>query len=401
MTRLAVFTPLPPASSGISQYSAELLPYLAAAYDLTVVIADDAPAPAPLGIPVTIQRASAFAATDRTTLRLYQLGNSPEHAYILAAAEQVPGVCVLHDLVLQHLQLWRALHNGPAATAAYQAAMQQQYGPTGAQAASDLLQNRTPAVPLQQLPLCEAVAASSLAVIVHSDYARTELLRLCPAAQVVVAPHGVPLLPQGDRAAARASLGLPTASLIVAAVGNLIPEKRLEIALAAFARALYHLPAAHFVVAGAASLHYDPQPFARHNGLEPVTTWRGRVSATEFEQLLTAANLCVNLRWPTGGETSGSLLRMLAAGRATLLTPAGAFAEVPPTACIQVPADADEEAALVRAMVRAGQEPAWADTIGTHARKFVSTAHSFARTLAGYRAAIDTAQAARARVGSW
>lgn len=391
MNRLAFFSPLPPSASGIGQYSAELLPALATAYDLTLVIADDAPAPDPPPISAAIVRASTFAASESAAIRLYQLGNSPEHAFILDEAERVPGVCVLHDVTLQHLHVWRALNGGAAAAADYRAEMAHRYGAVGTTAADDLLHNRTPTVPYGQIPLCERVVERSKATIVHSAWARREVLRYCPTATVVVAPHGVPMLATGDRAAARAALGLPHDALIVAALGNLIPEKRLEVALAAFTRALYHLPRALFVVAGSGSRHYDPRPFARTHGLEPVTRWLGKVPAAEFEALLVAADLCVNLRWPTGGETSGSLLRILAAGRATLVTAAGAFAEVADDACVKVPLGPDEEAAIVRAIIRAGQEPGWADTIGTRARAFVAEAHSFARTIAGYHAAIERA----------
>ncbi|HEY8601424.1 MAG TPA: glycosyltransferase family 4 protein [Thermomicrobiales bacterium] len=390
MKHLAIFTPLPPSTSGIGQYSAELLPELAKHYRLTVVIADDAPLPDPVQAEITIRRASAFAMAHSTAdARLYHVGNSPEHAYILDWAEREPGICVLHDVTVQHLQVWRALHGGTTAAARYRTEMRRRYGPDGEAAADVLLNNRRPALPYAAIPLCEQIVEGSMATIVHSDFAAGAVRHHCPGAMVVVVPHGVPLLPQGDRTIARALLGLPEGAVIIAALGNLIPEKRLEVALSAFTRALYNLPEALFVVAGAGSRHYDPRVFARTHGLEPVTRWLGRVEAAQFEALLVAADLCVNLRWPTGGETSGSLLRMLAAGRATLVTDTGSFAEVPPAASIKVPLGPDEETTIVRAIVRAGREPGWADRIGARAREFVAERHSFARTIAGYRMVIE------------
>ena len=390
MKRLAVFTSLPPSASGIGQYSAELLPALAKFYTITAVIPNDAPDPSPLPGNITIVRAAEFATTrPPIDARIYQVGNSPDHAAILDLAEREPGICVLHDVTLQHVQLWRALHGGPAANDVYRAEMAQRYGVAGEEAAGALLDNRPAAIPYAAIPLCERVLGRSLATIVHSRYARAEALRHCPDAAIDVVPHGVPPAPPGDRAAARAALGLPPDALIVAALGNLIPEKRLEVALGAFARALYGLPAALFVVAGTGSRHYDPRGFARTHGLEPLTRWLGRVEAARFEALLVAADLCLNLRWPTGGETSGSLLRMLAAGRATLVSAAGSFAEVPEEACIKVPLGADEEETIVRAIVRAGNERGWTDAIGARAREFVLREHSFARAVAGYRATIE------------
>ncbi len=386
MKPLAFFTPLPPSASGIGQYSAELLPALLTDHAVTAVLADDAPPPDAPPAGLAIARDRHFAAAGP---RVYQLGNSPEHAYILARAEREPGILVLHDVVLQHLHAWRATHGDAEAATSYRAEMARRYGAAGAAAADDLLHNRPPAHPYAQMPLSEGVVERSLATIVHSRYARDAVLLRSPDADVTIVPHGVPLPPPIDRAAARAALGLPQGALIVAALGNLIPEKRLEVALAAFARALYGVDEALFVVAGAGSRHYDPRAFARWHGLEPVTRWLGRVDAPTFEGVMAAADLCVNLRWPTGGETSGSFLRMLAAGRATLVSAAGAFAETPNDACVTIPLGADEEAAIAAAIVRAGREPGWADRIGARARRFVGREHSFARAAAGYRAVID------------
>ncbi len=389
MTRVACCTPLPPSPSGIAQYSAELLPFLAGRYALDAIIADDAPPPAPPP-GVTIRRAGEFASLrDRYDAVIYQVGNSPAHAAILDRAERHPGICVLHDVVLQHVQGWRALHRGPAALADYRAEMARRYGAAGAEAADDLLANRAPRRPHADFPLCERAVERSRAVIVHSRYARDQVLRLCPAAAVTVVPHGVPLPPPGDRAAARASLGLPQGSFVVAALGNLIPEKRLEVALGAFARALFGLPDALFVIAGAASPHYSPAAYIRHQGLDPVVRQLGAVDAATFETLLVAADACVNLRWPTGGETSGSLLRMLAAGRPTLVSDAGSFAETPDDACLKIPLDRDEEGAVTRALLRLARDPVGAARIGARARAFVAREHTFERAAAGYAGVLD------------
>lgn len=391
MTRLAWYSPLPPGESGIAQYSAELLPYLAADHAIDAIIADDAPPPAPLPPGIALRRAGSFDGGGAGETRIYQIGNSPEHASILALAERKPGISVLHDVTLQHLQVWRALRDG-ASAAEYRAEMARRYGAIGERAADDLLGNRPLAVPYVAIPLCERVVERSKLTIVHSDYARAVVLRHCPGTPVAVVPQGVPLLAQGDRLAARARLGLPEDALVVAALGNLIPEKRLGVALRAFARALFAVPEALFIVAGAASAHYDRRAIARARGLEPVTRWLGRVDAATFEEVLVAADLCVNLRWPTGGETSASFLRMLAAGRATIVSDGGSFAEAPDDACLKVPVGGEpEEAAIVRAIVLAARDPATIAAIGTRARAHAAAAHSLERAAAGYREAIAAA----------
>ena len=404
MTRVAVFTPLPPSPSGIAQYSAELLPLLARDLHLDVYITDDAPAPDPTPTWATIRRAREFPARQAAyTAVIYQLGNNPAHAYILdhlapptqpqpksyQPPSSAPGICILHDVTLQHLHRWRAARDGPAGFRAYREEMARRYGTTGAAAADAFAANRDAPATGVDFPLCEHAIERSRAVIVHSRYARDQLLAHCPDAPVTVVPHGVPLLPHGERAAARAALGLPGGAFVVAAVGNLIPEKRLEVALRAFARALFRLPAgldALFVIAGAASEHYSPAEFVRLHGLDPVVRQLGAVDAATFEALLVAADACVNLRWPTGGETSGSLLRALAAGRPTLVTDAGSFAEVPDDACLKVPLGPDEEDTVTDYLLRLAREPAWAAAVGTQARDFITREHTLERAAEGYLA---------------
>lgn len=394
MTRLAWYSPLPPSASGIAQYSAELLPHLAAVFPIDAVIPNEARTPDLLATPLDVRRMGAQAARPpHDALNIYQLGNNPEHAAILELAERVPGIGVLHDITLQHVQVWRALQDSEARSA-YRAEMATRYGEGGAAAADDLLGNRGPAVPYGAIPLCERVIERSLVTVVHSAYARALALALCPTAEVVLVPQAVPLLPTGDRRAARARLGLSDTALVVAAVGNVIPEKRLEVGLRAFARALYGLDDAVLVVAGATSAHYDPQRMARAHGLGPVTRWLGHVDATTFEAVLCAADLCLNLRWPTGGETSASFLRMLAAGRATIVSAVGSFTEAPDEACIKVPVGGEaEEAAIVRALLRAADDPASTAAIGARARDYIAAGHGFDQAVAGYRAAIERAVA--------
>jgi len=168
------------------------------------------------------------------------------------------------------------------------------------------------------------------------------------------------------------------------------------VALRVFARLLFHVPEALFVVAGAASPHYSPADFVRLQGLDPVVRQLGPVDAGTFETLLAAADALVNLRWPTGGETSGSLLRMLAAGRPTLVTDAGSFAEVPDDACLKVPLGPDEEDTIVRQLLRLARDPDRGAAIGARARAFIAREHTLDRAAAGYRAVLDRTLSGRA-----
>src|ERR1044071_4425043 len=84
--RVAYFSPLPPARSGIADYSQALIEHLRPLLDLTVFSTPSQPFdPAP------------FAAA------LYHIGNNPSHTSIYETALRHPGVVVLHEGNLHHL----------------------------------------------------------------------------------------------------------------------------------------------------------------------------------------------------------------------------------------------------------------------------------------------------------
>ena len=103
--RLAYVSPMPPAFSGIADYSAALLPELARHYEIDVIVHQDEPvrddwtlANAPVrNLAWFEQHASLF---DRV---VYQMGNSPLHAHMLELIPRVPGTVVLHDFFLSSM----------------------------------------------------------------------------------------------------------------------------------------------------------------------------------------------------------------------------------------------------------------------------------------------------------
>ena len=88
-----------------------------------------------------------------------------------------------------------------------------------------------------------------------------------------------------------------------------------------------------------------------------------------------ACDVAVNLRHPTGGETSASFIRLLAFGRPTIVNQIGAFAEVPEGACLHLPLDGFEESTLVAFLLALAERPALAAAIGEQARAYAVAQH--------------------------
>jgi len=99
--RLAYLSPLPPKRSGISDYSAELIPELYRYYDIDVVVDQKSVSDQWILDHCDIIDVQTFRDNSTEYDRvLYHFGNSQFHSYMFALLVEVPGVVILHDLYL-------------------------------------------------------------------------------------------------------------------------------------------------------------------------------------------------------------------------------------------------------------------------------------------------------------
>ncbi len=174
------------------------------------------------------------------------------------------------------------------------------------------------------------------------------------------------------RREARRALGLDPVGLYIGAFGIIAPQKRLAEALRAFAHLRPSFPEARFLCVGAEVAGSDLRAVAEELGVGDVVEITGHVPQPVMARYLWAVDVGVNLRTPTWGETSGALLRLMSCGVPTLVTDAGAFAELPDDVVVKVAAGPEEveavEAALQTLLSDEGQRAA----IGRAAQAFVS-----------------------------
>jgi glycosyltransferase involved in cell wall biosynthesis len=104
--------------------------------------------------------------------------------------------------------------------------------------------------------------------------------------------------------------------------------------------------------------------------------------------LMAACDVLVNLRYPTMGETSGSVIRALALGQALLVSDVGWFSELPDDAVLKVPVDDYEVATIEAALTVAADHGA---TLGAAARAYVEREHALPAVADAYVAALEAA----------
>ena len=380
--RVAYLSPLPPQTSGIADYSAELLPPLGRHLELELVVEDGATVDRELAAAFPVQplrRFPALLASGRYDAALYHLGNNRDfHAGIyhqlLAHPPAVPAVLVLHEYVLHHLVRDVTLHAGDAD--GYVEAMRWCYGRSGEAMARRAVATGVPLDPFR-FPLFERAVDASSGVIVHNRTTGSRVLASRPEARVQVVPHHLSLaeLPVVTREEARRRLGIAADDFIVATFGFLTEAKRLPVLLRAFARLRAEMPAesaarTRLHLVGEVSPHYDFERIFTTE-LRPGVEITGRLGLDRFLLHMAACDVAVNLRHPTAGETSGTLVRLLGLGKPVIVTRAGAFAEIPDGCCAKVDRDEDEEELLVATLRALADDPGLRQAMGDNARRHV------------------------------
>ncbi len=372
--KLAYFSPLNPVQSGISDYSEELLPALARYADIDLYLDNYTPANWELASKFNIYPASKFAKqAGRYDNYLFHMGNSAAHAYLYRTLLNTTGkgILVLHDFVLHHFMIGQYLNHGQAAE--YIRQMGRRYGPEGEATAREVIKGKF-AESLFKYPFNEAAIEAAQAVLVHSRYAQNQILEKYPQKPVGIARMGVPLPPLVSKETARARLGLPQDEFILVSLGHLNPYKRLDSALWAYRAFRREYPRSRFILVGSASPNYDVKSMINALGLTNSVYLTGYASMEQLQDYTAAADCCVNLRYPTAGETSASLLRIMGAGRPVLVSRTGAFEELPDDSCIKVDVDEAEEELLLEYLRLLAQNPALATQLGRNARRYVEQA---------------------------
>ncbi len=390
---------MPPVRSGIAANSAQLVAALADRYLIDVFV--DAPAP------------EARSAHDFLWLHgrrpydltVYQVGNSSHHNFLWPYLFRFPGLVVLHDVHLHHARAALLLTAGR--TEQYRAEFRANHPDANADLAQLAVAGFASHL-YYMWPMTRLVVEAARMVGVHSAGMAEQLHAEVPDAHVEVIrlTQGTPVTHSHEIAArerVRARYALAPDALLFGVFGGLSPEKRIPRILDAFAATRLSAPAAHLLLGGAPSPHYDAAADVQRRGLADHVTITGYIdSDDELTETIAACDAVVNLRWPTAREVSGPWLRALAAGKPTITIDLAHLWDVPSldprtwtpnrpqplTVAVDI---LDEAHSLRLAMRRLAADPALRASLGSAARLYWQQEHSLERSLGDYHRAISRA----------
>ncbi len=211
----------------------------------------------------------------------------------------------------------------------------------------------------------------------------TEVRRAGFAGPVAVIPHGA-WIPEADGNAYRHKLGLDEFTPLIGIFGYLKPYKRIPQALRAFRRLVRVAPAARMILVGEPHPEFALEPTIRSMGLSAAVRVLGFAPIEEFVGYLAACDIVLNLRYPTVGETSGTMQRALGLGKAVLVSEIGSFAELPEDVCLKIPTGAEEEDLIFEYLNLLVSRPEIRHGLGARARRYVEEECNWERVAGWY-----------------
>ena len=378
--RLAYVSPLPPERSGISDYSAELLPELARHYDIDVVVAQDEVTTPWIKANCPIRSVDWFRLhADEFDRVLYHFGNSHFHQHMFALLEAVPGVVVLHDFFLSGIVAHMEWHGDSPCY--WTKAL---YASHGYAAVRQRFNTNAVGDVSWEYPCNLAVLQNAQGLIVHSAYSR-RLAQQWYGEQVgsewSVIPHlRVPATTNAqNRRLARTALGLDEADFVVCSFGLLGPIKlnhRLLDAWLASPLAANDRCVLVFVGENAEG-DYGQQMLQAitNSSLAHRIRITGWTDASVFRQYLASADVAVQLRTLTRGETSGTVLDCMNYGLATVVNNHGSMADLPDDGVRKLPDEFTDEQ-LATALTTLWQDTNYRQQLGDHAREIIRSQHN-------------------------
>lgn len=405
--KLAYFSPLNPQPSGISDYSEDLLPYLAAEAEITLFVDGFEPANSEIRAHFTYhdyrRDPSALQTLNDYDAVIYHIGNDHRyHAGMLEVAREHPGIVVFHDFALQDFFLGLAQARGRVEI--YLEEVMACQGARATREAAEALERGSTPPQLSRpinFPLNCRLARGAEGIIVHSEWSRSRFAALAPAVPVehIYMPIKPLLNPEfaSERMTRTGEAKGTTAGVVqIANFGLITPGKGIEKAL----RVLSKLKADHsfhYTLVGQPNSFFDVRALVREYELEDRVTITGQLRLDEFERRIAATDIALNLRERTVGETSASLCRIMAAGVPAIVFNVGAFSELPNDAVVKIDHDHNADALIEAYLRRLIEDRDLRERIGQSARRYIVENHDIKIGAASYLAFIRDVIARRPR----
>ena len=347
--KIAWFSPFPPEKSAIAEYSITIIDELQKScyVDLWIPVSDEEDVQigdkynGKYSIFNFIKNPEYINMLGSYDAIIYNIGNDLSfHKNIFEVLKLHPGIVILHDYVLHHFFAAYYLSKKT-----YIQEMEKNYGEKGKRLAEDILSGKTKAVwetdDVLSYPLNEDVINNATGLIVHSDFVKGMLKNRYEG---LIQKLNFPSVPWKGRYMGKKNLNIAPDKISLLTFGEVNPNKRIDKVIEILGenkdladKIIY------FIVGREHKDSYDVNKFIEKFGLNDVVKVLGYQPKNILNSYISSADICINLRYPTMGESSWSLVQVLLAGKPAIVTRFGWYDELPDACVIKINPDREKE----------------------------------------------------------
>ena len=317
-------TPIPPAETGLATFAMRVLQNTLDFVNWTVAYPDGGdPDSLPSGIcGIRIDQISDMTAIP--DIRIFQLGNSIHCFPVVQALYRYGGTALFHEIVLHHMLRFCYFENNQLEE--YRRELRFCYGPNAEriekELSSEAISIKEHDILLKKYPLIGRVLHASSSAACLSPYAESVIESAFRQGGTCTIGHPLSPLPEID-------MPEKPFDICIGLLGSNHPGRNLSEVLEAVELFRREIPEAGLLLIGGG---YP----------EDIPEWAvncGRLPESEYQGWIRTLDYAVDMRFPTCGETSGSLLEAMRAGVPCIVTATGTFLNIPSDAVLRVPCD--------------------------------------------------------------
>ncbi|HWT02213.1 MAG TPA: glycosyltransferase family 4 protein [Pyrinomonadaceae bacterium] len=346
LPKIAWLSPLPPQRSGIANYSYWLVKALKPYFEIDLYY--DGEETTPLADEFDVYPQSAFSGRYKIyDEAVYHLGNHSDfHGGIYKLAWDFPGTVVLHDYNLSAFMYETFYRRNEEQM--YRQALIDGYGDEGLRAFRALMDGHVP--DHAAFPMSHAVVSRSRKAVVHHRWVKAQL---GGRDHVEVIPHFARLNRRPTREEIerfKKKFRVRDDHFVVSCLGFVNSNKLPRLQAEVVRRLIADGYPVQLVFAG------EPAPQVKSLEAEVQAgddiIFTGYLDETDYFSAVFASDVIVNLRNPSMGEASGTLMHALAAARPTIVSDLNQYREFPDKVCWKL-ADGENQADELYAYLRA------------------------------------------------
>lgn len=351
--RLALFTPLPPCRSGIADYNAAFLPFLAQYFDIEIFIDSYKVEQSYIEANFPIHPHEKFPKIAKQfDVVMYEMGNSEFHAYMLNYIERYPGIVMLHDAYLSGLYGYLEFYAHH--TGRYFREMLESHGPRARRFFAPIQQTRDPvSQAMIKLPCTKKILDNAIGIISHSPFNLEVARKNYPEGwaapyRIINQMVRIPAMQKDQtKQSLREELGFEVEDFIICTFGHIAWTKCGDLVLQAFEQSFIANRRAKLIFVG--ELAKDDfgeklKNLVLKSTCKAQVRIAGYLNNVDYEKYLMVADLAVQLRQHSRGGTPKGVLDCLAYGVPVIVNNDASYIDYPADVIVKISASptADE-----------------------------------------------------------